>query len=357
MGQKHWLIYGANGYTGTLIAHEAKRRGLDPVLAGRTESAILSLARELECECRIFSLDEFHAIARHLVDIDLVLHCAGPFSATSALMVEACLSSKTHYLDITGEIQVFEHIYSHHERAKAHDIVLCPGVGFDVIPTDCIAAALKIALPDANYLALGFDSRSDLSPGTVKTSLQGLAQGGRIRQDGKVIPVPLAYKVRRIDFGGGEKTALTIPWGDIATAYYTTGIPDIETYMPGSAGMIAGMKVIKPIRSLLAWSPAQNFIKLLIAGRIRKADETRRPNSPTYVWGEVTNSAGQKKTARLKIANGYDFYDITVSGSIEVVKKILNDAPGRGYYTPSQLMGKDFITRLAGCGEIVITDV
>src|SRR3546814_3482070 len=122
----------------------------------------------------------------------LVLHCAGPFSATSAPMIEACLQAKAHYLDITGEISVFEHAQTQDARAKAAGIVVCPGVGFDVIPTDCVAAALKAALPDATHLALGFDSRSGFSPGTAKTSVEGLAQGGKVRENGHIRAVPLA---------------------------------------------------------------------------------------------------------------------------------------------------------------------
>ena len=120
---------------------------------------------------------------------------------------------------------------------------MCPGVGFDVIPTDCLAATLKAALPDATHLALGFDSRSGFSPGTAKTSVEGLAQGGKIRRDGKIVVVPLAYKTRRIDFGDGEKLAMTIPWGDVSTAFHTTGIPNIEVYIPGSPAMVAQVRV------------------------------------------------------------------------------------------------------------------
>ena len=122
----------------------------------------------------------------------------------------ACLATHAHYLDITGEISVFEHSRTLDAAARAAGIVVCPGVGFDVIPTDCVAAALKAALPDATQLALGFDSRSGFSPGTAKTSVEGLAQGGKVRKDGRIISVPLAYKTRRIDFGDGEKLAMTI---------------------------------------------------------------------------------------------------------------------------------------------------
>jgi short subunit dehydrogenase-like uncharacterized protein len=222
---KPWMIYGANGYTGELIAREAARRGLKPILAGRSPGKIAPLANELGLEARVFDLGDVAQTAAALEGVSLVLHCAGPFSATSAPMIAACLRARAHYLDITGEISVFEHAMEQDAMARAAGIVVCPGVGFDVIPTDCLAATLKAALPDATHLALGFDSRSGFSPGTAKTSVEGLAQGGKIRRDGKIVAVSLAYKTRRIDFGNGEKLAMTIPWGDVSTAFHTTGIP------------------------------------------------------------------------------------------------------------------------------------
>ena len=209
------MIYGANGYTGELIAREAASRGLKPVLVGRTAAKVEQLAASLGLPARVFDLANAVASSRGVEGMGLVLHCAGPFSATAAPMMAACLAMRAHYLDITGEISVFEHARTLEAAARAAGIVVCPGVGFDVIPTDCVAAALKAALPDATHLALGFDSRSGFSPGTAKTSVEGLAQGGKVRKDGRIVSVPLAYKTRRIDFGDGEKLAVTIPWGDV----------------------------------------------------------------------------------------------------------------------------------------------
>src|ERR1700682_2360478 len=142
----NWLIYGANGYTGKLIAREAFRRGHRPLLAGRSAGRIAPLARELGCESRTFALDR---AGDALDGIGLVLHCAGPFIRTSAQMIEACLRSGSHYLDITGEIPVFESIMKRNADAIARGVTLLPGVGFDVVPTDCLAAMLARRLSDA----------------------------------------------------------------------------------------------------------------------------------------------------------------------------------------------------------------
>lgn len=264
MNQQHstpdWMLYGANGYTGEMIAREAARRGLRPVLAGRNRDKVESLARELGLEARVFDLDRPAEVARQVDGQTLVMHCAGPFSATAAPMMEACLGAGAHYLDISGEIAVFEHARSLDERARQAGITICPGVGFDVIPTDCVAAALKAALPDATHLALGFDSSSRFSPGTAKTLVEGMPQGGKVRRDGRIVTVPLAHGVRRIDFGNGEKNAMTIPWGDVSTAYATTGIPNIEVFIPASAGMVLGARLgnlVRPLLGLRRAGPAQ----------------------------------------------------------------------------------------------------
>lgn len=340
-----WMVYGANGYTGELIAAEAVARGLRPILAGRNHDEIVKLASRLDLPARVFPVDD-----PDLDGVEMVLHCAGPFSATSAPMLEACLRNGVHYLDITGEIDVFEHAHAQHERAVDAGVVVCPGVGFDVIPTDCVAAALSEALPDATHLALGFDSRMRLSPGTRKTSLESLGTGGRVRRDGKLVVAPLGGSTRRIDFGAGEKPAATIPWGDVATAYYTTGIPNIEVYVPSSPKRARSLRVANLLRPVLRGSLMQRMLKARVPQT--GPDQETRAATPVHVWGEVRNEAGQVRVARLKTANGYD---LTVAGSLEFVGYLRSHRPAGGYYTPSQLLGAGLVSKLPGCGPMVLS--
>ena len=223
-----WMIYGANGYTGRLVAVEAKHRGLRPVLAGRRAGPIETLATDLSLPARVFDLGDARSAAAALADMAVVAHCAGPFAATSAQMIDACLTSRTHYLDITGELDVFLAAQRRHADAQAAGIVICPGVGFDVIPTDCLAAVLKEALPDATHLVLAFDARTRVSPGTARTMAESFRlgrRGGRVRRNGVIEEVPLAHSRRRVDFTGGSAMTIAIAWGDLATAYVSTGIP------------------------------------------------------------------------------------------------------------------------------------
>ncbi|UVE18649.1 saccharopine dehydrogenase NADP-binding domain-containing protein [Pseudomonas sp. LS44] len=351
MNKSHWMIYGANGYTGQLLAREAVRQGLTPILAGRSVDGVEAIASELQLHARIFDLADAGASRSALDDVAVVAHCAGPFSATSAPMIAACLASGSHYVDITGEIAVFEQAHAEDAAAQAAGVVICPGVGFDVIPTDCLAACLKQALPDASHLALGFDSASGLSPGTAKTTVEGLKLGGQIRQDGRLRSVPLGFKNREIDFGRGAKNAVTIPWGDVATAYYSTGIANIEVYLPMPAGVAAGMRVLTPLRGLLGKPFVQNWLKAQVSRRIAGPDTQTRARQPTWVWGEARNARGQVKTARLQTANGYD---VTVHGALLAVHHLQNYQGAGGYFTPSQLFGPRCVEQLPGSGSILI---
>ena len=339
------LIYGANGYTGKLIASAAARRGLKPILAGRNRDALDRLALPLKLTRRVFELNDPDEIDRNLDGIRIVLNCAGPFSRTCGPLLEACLRNRVHYLDITGEIDVFARCHLAHKRAQHEGVVVFPGTGFDVVPTDCLAALLKQALPDADRLVLGFEAAGGPSPGTARTSVEGLARGGRARIDGEVVDVPLAWKSREfIREDGSIRSAMTIPWGDVYTAFVSTGIPNVETYMAMPLKTIKRARLLRHLQWLLALRPVQRYLQGE-AGQTAGPDQKRRESSGCQVWGEASNAAGRQVCLSLITPNGYD---LTASASLGIVDHVLAHAPVGGYYTPSQMMGADYVLGLPG---------
>ena len=346
-----WMIYGANGYAGHLVAAEARRRGLHPVLAGRRAGAVEKLAAELDLTARVFDLDDARATASALADMKVVANCAGPFAATSAQMIDGCLTSRTHYLDITGEIDVFLAAQRRDADAKAAGIVICPGVGFDVIPTDCMAAVLKEALPDATHLVLAFDVRGPMSPGTARTMAESFRLGqrtGRVRRNGILEEVPFAHSWRRVDFGGGSAMAVAIPWGDLATAWVSTAIPNIEVYASMPLAAAIASSALNWVQPVLALAPAQALLSWLANLSSGPSEEELRTGRSRF-WGEVHNAAGKRRTARLETANGYR---LTADGTIMAVQFLLKEAPSGGYYTPSMLMGARCVEQLPGSSSI-----
>jgi short subunit dehydrogenase-like uncharacterized protein len=347
-----WMLYGANGYSGGLIARAAVARGLRPVLAGRSRAPLEALAHELGLESRVAQLNSPAALAAALSGVSVVLNCAGPFSGTAARMLAACLAVRVHYLDITGEIAVFELAASRDGEARAAGIVVCCGVGFDVVPTDCVALALKEALPGATHLALGFDNVSPVSRGTARTMIEGLGAGGMVRRDGMLLPVPLGYKDRRIDFGAGEKLAMTIPWGDVSTAHRTTGIPNIEVYVPISPRGLKRIRRLNHLRWALRFGVVQRVLKSRIDRGAPGPDAARRDRTPSFVWGEARAADGSVRSARIVTANGYT---VTAHASIGVVARLLEGAAGAGATTPARLMGSRYVETLPGSGRLTIS--
>jgi short subunit dehydrogenase-like uncharacterized protein len=340
-----FLLYGANGYTGRLIAREAVVRGLRPVLAGRNAEAVGALAQELGLEHRIFSLDDAAAIRAGLEGVLAVLHCAGPFAHTAKPMVDACLEARVHYLDITGEISVFEALAARDTEAMAAGILLLPGVGFDVVPSDCLAAHLHQRLRTAKHLTLAFQGIGRYSRGTATTIIENLHRGGAVRRGGVLTNVPAAWRTRHIDFGQGPTLAVTIPWGDVATAYRSTGISDIEVYMAVSRWQLRLMRLSRPFGWALRTSLVQNFLHRRIqAGPPGPSDE-ERARGRTYLWGEVDDGQGRRIVSRLRGPEGYTF---TMRTALASMTRVLNgDAPA-GYQTPSLAYGPDFVLEVLG---------
>lgn len=343
----NWMIYGANGYSGRLILDQALKRGHKPIVAGRHPQRVLELAQKLNLPSRVFGLSDPEVVAKQLEGVDLVLHCAGPFSATAKPMLDGCLKAGAHYLDITGEIEVFEMVHGRDAELRARGITAIPGVGFDVVPSDCLAAMLKDTLPDATSLTLAFMPRgsSRVSPGTAKTMVEGMATGGRVRSHGQIITVPAGYKVKDIPYPSGPAKSVTIPWGDVSTAYYSTRVPNIEVYMGAHERQIAAMRNGRYMQWLVKFPPVMAFLKKRIEKHVPGPNAEQRAKGRTELWGEASNDQGKRVSLKMRTPEGYD---LTADSAVRAVERLLGGPPRPGAMTPSMAFGKDFVKELDG---------
>ncbi len=344
MQKNQVLLYGANGYTGELIARYANEYNLVPILAGRNESSIRSLAERLQLPYRIFSLNDPATLRQQLTDVQLVIHAAGPFAHTCKQMVEACIATNTHYIDINGDISVFERIKQYDAAAKQANIMLMPGSGFDVIPTDCTALHLKEQLPDATHLQLAFLPKGgQISHGTATTMASRLGEGGTARENGKLVKKPLGHKQLTVDINGKKFFTMTIPWGDISTAHFTTGIETIEVY----TGMKPVVYRFLKFQFLFNWILRKKFIRAYIQQKINSRPpgptDEQRANAKTIVWGKVWNAKGEENISVLECANGYS---VTAWGCLLITQKIMKGDFKAGYQTPASCYGKDLILEI-----------
>ena len=352
MKSNTFLLYGANGYTGRLIARFASQYGLNPILAGRSAEPLQLLAKELNLPFKIISLDDEASLVEALKEVKLVLHAAGPFEFTAKQMVDGCIKAGVHYLDINGDISVFEMLKTYNESAIAAGIMIMPGVGFDVVPTDCIALKLKNKLPDAIKLELAFATLgSGLSHGTAMTMASKLGEGGAIRREGKIVKTSLGARAMSINFFNGKQEkekrlfVMSIPWGDVSTAYFTTGIPTIETFVGVSKKTYYFLKM----QVLFNWLLRTNFIR----GQLRKKIKTlpsgpsdeQRAKAKCMVWGRATDKNGKIVSAMLC---GPEGYTITMHAALIIVKKVLDNNFQPGYQSPAKVYGENLIAEVPG---------
>ena len=339
-----WLLYGITGYTGKLIVREAMRRGLRPIVGGRDPKAVAMAAKELGCESRVFAIDRPNFVAEHLRGVKLVLNCAGPFMRTAPTLMAACIEAGVSYLDITGEIDVIEQAAALDAAAKKAGVTLLPAVGFDVVPSDCLAALLAAEMPAAVHLSLAFTG-AETSPGTAKTILAGLPHGGRARVDGKIEVVPIAWKTRTIPFSTGPLEASTIPCGDVSSAFYTTGICNIDVYMAVDEVSGKQMRKLRKIAPLLKYGPVLGIAEWLVDRFVKGPNGEDLEKQRVSLWGEVRDTDGRTASATLDVPNGYLLTALTATS---VVEHILADGVAPGFQTPARAFGKEFILSIPG---------
>ena len=334
------LVYGATGYVGENVARTAARLGLPTIAAGRDAAKLDSLARELGMERRAFGLADRSALDNGLKDVAVVLNCAGPFKYTAEAIADACLRVGAHYLDITGEIPVFEALQARDGKAKARGIMLLPGVGFDVVPTDCLALHLKQRLPSATRLMLAFQIQGPAGPppGTQRTAIELLGYGDRVRRDGKLMQPEKSGKTISVDFGEGPVIAQLVPWGDVFTAYFSTGIPNIEDYVAMPPALRRQISFGRAIAPLLRFAPLRN----LLLKTVRPGPSAElRALTKTHVWGEAVDAEGRRAISRLHGPEAGLVW--TTSAALGAARKALAGIAKAGYQTPASAFGADFV--------------
>ena len=344
-----FLLYGATGYTGELIARRTAGLGLRPVLSGRNGLAIGALAAELNLERRIASVDDAKSLDAAINSLPeanrTVLNCAGPFSNTAKQVADACLRNGAHYLDITGEITVFEMMARKGKEAGKLGLMLLPGVGFDVVPSDCLASYVASRLPGATKLVIAIQGVGRISRGTALTSLQNIGSGGAVRQGGAIVRVPSAWKSRTVVFDDKPVEVTTMPWGDVATAFYSTRIPDIEVYMMIPDTMRKVLRYARPILPLLSRQPINGWLQSRVKSGSPGPDDKQRERGRSRFWAEASDLSGKKFAARLF---GPEGYELTVRTAIECVRRTLAGKASAGFKTPSLAFGPDLVLAVDG---------
>ena len=347
-----WMLYGAYGFTGRLILAEAVRRGHRPVLAGRNAAKLAALATQYDLDWLALDLHYAERLHKTVERFSLVFHAAGPFVRTSEPMVRACLAGQTHYIDITGEIPVFESTFAHDADARARGVVLMSGAGFDIVPSDCLARHVAERAPGATQLQTAVAMPlGQVSSGTVKSGLVNanrFAGGSLTRRDGRLMPLPLGKERRKVRFSDGHTREVTpFPWGDLVTAAHTTGIDTITSYVALPRLPAMGL-LARPALRLLGTNAAQRLADRAATMMFTGPDEATQRDGRAYLWARAEGPEGATE-AWLETGEVYRF---TALAGVQIVERVL--AAGKrgealaGALTPAGALGADFVLGVEG---------
>lgn len=329
-----WLLYGATGYQGRLIAEEARARGHNVILGGRHAAALAPLSGHFGVGHRVCDMAHRDQIDRALTGVRLVLNCAGPFSLTASTLAQACLRTGTHYLDIADGIVEHRALQRLDERAQAAEVMLMPGVGYGILPSDCLAVHLKERMPEAQSLLLAFDPGPGASHGTLATLMESLQTNGWVRRKGELVAAQPASSSRTLDFGHGlKRRAVLYPWrADVLAASLSTDIPSIESY----AAVGPMLRVLLKRRRWAAAGP----LKTLLEGYVSKAppgpSPAQRKKRRSWLFGQASGAGGTRAWTIIEGPNPYDF---TTHSALLAVEHCLAGRLPAGYRSPAQLLG------------------
>jgi len=343
------LIYGANGYSGQLVVEEAVKLGLKPVLAGRNREKVAAIAKQYGLESKAFSLDDADKLVQELKGFKVVMHCAGPFLDTFAPMVDACIKVGADYLDLTGEMTVYEAAAARSDEFKKADIMVMPGVAFDIVPSDSLSVYLKNKLPDATDLRLYFNAFGNdmkrIGQGTNATFMRYMGRGNLIRQKGEIVPKKAGFDGGVIDFDGKKIRMVGMPWGDVSTAYYSTDIANIKAFMDLPSLSILTMKMSNLLPSVWQSSLVQKLLAKVVMFLPDSPDKETRAKYSISILGEVRNEKGETARAILEAAEAYDFTGMSAAA---ILKEVANGKRKPGHQTPGKLLGPDFVLGIPG---------
>ena len=315
------LIYGATGYTGRMAAERAKALGLTFEIAGRNHSRLAALAAHLDVPFRVF--DTGADVENALTDISVLLNFAGPFAHTAEPLMRACIKAGVDYLDITAEINVYRLAERLGAEAASNDVMLLPGVGWDVVPTDSLAVHVAQRVERPLALSIALQVPGSMSRGSAMSVSEIISAGVLARVDGELVSTPDATP-RHFDFGDGPVLCVPLSFGDLVTGWHSTGIPDIAMFVH-----IAGDAF------------PEGDLSQLPDGPTAEQRDTHRARAVV----EVIGADGTTATSVIETVNGYSY---TPLAAVEAARRVLNGERRTGFATPTAVFGDGFAESIAG---------
>jgi short subunit dehydrogenase-like uncharacterized protein len=333
-----------------LLLPRLRAFGLEPIAAGRSERAVAEVAAEFGLTRRVFALDDPERVDENLRDVSLLLNAAGPYVRTAKPLIDACLRERVDYLDLSGELGPLSYAAECGDFARDVGVMLLPAVGFDVVPSDCLAVHLFERLPSAERLTLSISASNLLSRGSAATFAEHAGTWVQVRRDGELEPVKFRTQTRWVDFGEGTRPTIAVSWGDLITAFHSTGIPNLEVYFEATAFRWIAVTSNQAFNWALRDPALKSWFGEVAQSIPSGPGEAARNNEKSCIVGEITDGV-RRLRSRLVTPEAYTF---TAEIAALVIDQVVRGTRRPGFQTPGRLFGSDFVLRAPGVRREVL---
>jgi short subunit dehydrogenase-like uncharacterized protein len=285
------VLFGATGYTGRLTAERLVALGERPLLAGRSEERLASLAGSLGgLEWRRADVYRRNSVFELVEDGDVLVSTVGPFAKWGEPAVAAAIAARAIYLDSTGEPTFIRRVFEQWDPAAARSGArLLTAMGYDFVP-GALAGALALeevgpaaVRVDVGYYALGAGPDA-MSRGTKASAVGASLAEGHAFRDGRMVTARAAERVRSFQVKGSQRAAVSIGGAEhfaLPAAY--PGLREVNVYLGWFASLARPLQAATLLGSAVARVPGVRGA-LQLAGE-RLVELTGSPEAGTTPGG------------------------------------------------------------------------
>ncbi len=270
------VLFGATGYTGRRTAEAMVRRGLRPVLAGRSAGSLASLARPLgKLEVAIADVNDAASVRALMNRGDVLVSTVGPFIRLGEPALRAAVDAGAIYLDSTGEAPFIRRVFEEFgPRAEQTGASLVTAFGSDYVPGN-LAGALALRLAggavhrvEVGYLITRVGRASVFSRGTV-ASLIGMATEPAFSWRDGIRAEPSGSRMRTFLLGGRDHPALTIGSSEhyaLPRLAGSEGLAEVDVYLGWFGSATRALQLSSRITPVLHQLPGARQLVRTIGG-------------------------------------------------------------------------------------------
>lgn len=354
------LLYGVDEFAGGVISRRAAERGFAHIAAGRDIARVATLANMLSrkspnlVEPRIFGLGDKSRLLAQLDDVAVLVNCYPQKSDVTTALLEACMASRTNYLDLSSKNLEIEPVFELESEVNVAGISVIPGVCFDVSAADTLASRLSAMLPNADRLTIAI-SRAGLSKTEAQTLVEACRNPGKMLQGGALVAVDPGSRSLNIDFGQGEVVAYLAPWRCESLIARRQGpfqtVDSFEVFPPALVRAVtkSGLRRWMFRRGMRLGALARK-----VSGRGEGPSPRQMNKMNCVIWGEATDPNGHVVRARLETPAAHIY---TADATLLIARALIDGKVLPGLHFPSAVGSAGLVENITGVHWRELPDV